>query len=207
MQQSNGYKLSRNLIKYRYSTLTWERTQSAIKDTLCTTHKLSINKLSTYFTYPTVALFLNMSIQARLFVHVSVCVWPSAAPAIDWAGVVNRSVWPVWGDKGVSISGPCSCQVRPENRRSHLVYSRTSFQPSEGLLWALLLCCTVAKFSKRPHKPVSNEVLQLCAHSIPAIKPNKKLHLRYRSTAIFVTFQVWHVAQHVGLTLNTCLDD
>lgn len=123
----NSYSFSHSLIKYT-EALARDSIQFFIKDTWSKTHSslytsylvtLSISHqhqmLSTISYSPVSSLSYSLSLSLSHFkcVNKPVCmcvclcvlVWPCVAAVIDWDGAVNRSVWSVWGDKGVSISG------------------------------------------------------------------------------------------------------
>lgn len=82
-------------------------------------------------TSPAVALFRSVNTSVCVCACVCVCDLVLQPSSIE-AGAVNRSVWPACRDKGVSISGPSSCQVRAQYRDTHFgPILLTSFQHRE----------------------------------------------------------------------------
>lgn len=60
-------------------------------------------------------------------------------PSSTGAGAVNRSVWPACRDKGVSISGPSSCQVRVQSTGARL--GRFAEHFLNGVKWNFIFFC------------------------------------------------------------------
>lgn len=116
------------------------------------THKLpadGINKFSPIgcCTSPHLSLF-SESVNAGVCVCARPRVWMQALrvcvcdlvlqPSSTGAGAVNRSVWPACRDKGVSISGPSSCQVRVQSTDARLGLFAEHFLNS--VKWIFFFC-------------------------------------------------------------------
>lgn len=115
------------------------------------THKLpadGINKFSPIgcCTSPHLSLF-SESVNAGVCVCAPASVNEGIAcvcdlvlqPPSTGAGAVNRSVWPACGDKGVSISGPSSCQVRAQSTDARLGLFAEHFLNS--VKWIFFFVC------------------------------------------------------------------
>lgn len=67
-------------------------------------------------------------------------------PSSTGAGAVNRSVWPACRDKGVSISGPSSCQVRVQSTDARLGLFAEHFLNGVKWIFFFFVCECVFAF-------------------------------------------------------------